>query len=521
MIKNIDNDLLKILLSLPNNDQIRYLYNADVLNNEEKKLCDAIIENYAILGNRNIPSILKKNGMNIEEINSIVPYEESKILIMIDEFIINRRKEYNKKIYNDALDITNYDVFCKEAIDIINKRYKANIEIKERNILDDLAGFVNSDEEELLDGLPTGIKNIDEITHGLPIGKVSSIVGMDKIYRHMVVINMVYKLIMQGKNVLFLSFDYNQKNIYLDLISRHSCDLKFGKSLSKLELVDRKNIDIYNCLYDDIKDYFYTHLVLYDEDDLNMQNIFVFQRLFTIANDKFVKSTNRPIDLIVIDGLSNLHIETSRRVITNRNLVEKEYYSFFKDMSSNFLGTGNEVSIVVTTDSLSSYNDLLNQGVYYNLSHISDIIKIYSSVILAVKGDNSSSRSKVIEVSLLKSLDGNLINQILVKAEKEYNLIHYTLENLDEKVDNEVMLQYLKNKVEELQEENESYESSAKNTNKLLTNYKNESEYYKKQLEIEKSNNKDKNDTNFDLGVDSKLLDLFNSNEQSKEEACN
>ena len=519
MIKNIDDELIKILLSLTNKDQIRYLYNADVLNNEEKKLCDAIIDNYAILGKHNISSVLKQNGMNIEEINSIVPYEESKILIMIDEWTIKRRKQYNQKICNDVLDITNYDVFSKEAIDIINKRYKANIEIKERKILDELECFVDLDEEKLSDGIPTGIKNIDEMTHGLPIGKVTSIVGMDKIYRHMIVINMVYKLIMQGKNILFLSFDYNQKNIYLDLISRHSCDLKFGKSLSKLELINKKNRDTYSCLYRDIKNYFDTHLVLFDEEDLNMQNIFVFQRLFTIANDKFVKSTNNPIDLIVIDGLSNLHIETSRRIITNRNLVEKEYYSFFKDMASNFLGTGDQIPIIVTNESLSTYNELLEQGVYYNLSYISDIVKTYSSVILAVKGDNSSNRSKVIEVSLLKSLDGNLINQILVKADKEYNLIYYTQESLDEKVDNEVMLQYLKNKVEELKEDNERYESAAKFTNNLLENCLNDNRHYKEQLEIERANNK--NDTDTNSNIDSSLLDLFNSEGQSKEKACN
>ena len=83
-------------------------------------------------------------------------------------------------------------------------------------------------------------------------------------------------------------------------------------------------------------------------------------------------------------------------------------------MASNFLGDGNQMPIVVTNESLSTYNELLNEGVYYNLSYISDITKIYSSVILTVKGDGSSRRSKAIEVSLLKSIDGNLINQILV-----------------------------------------------------------------------------------------------------------
>lgn len=518
MIKNIDNELIKILLSLSNKDQIRYLYNADVLNNEEKKLCDAIIDNYAILGKSNISSVLKQNGMNVEEINSIIPYKESKVLIMIDELIINRRKQYNQKIYADMLDMTNYNVFSKEAIDIINKRYKANIEIKDRNVLNELEFLPDLDEEEVSNEISTGIKKIDEAIHGLPVGKVTSIIGMDNIYRHMVVINMVYKLIMKGKNVLFLSFDYNQKNIYLDLISRHSCDFKLDKPLSKLELLNEKNSYIYNCLFKDIKEYFYTHLILFDKDDLNMQNVFVFQRLFTIANDKFVKSTNKSIDLIVIDGLPNLYIDTSRRVITNRSLVEKEYYSFFKDMASNFLGDGNQMPIVVTNESLSTYNELLNEGVYYNLSYISDITKIYSSVILTVKGDGSSRRSKAIEVSLLKSIDGNLINQILVKADKEYNLIYYTQESVDEKNDSEVMIQYLKKEVEELKEDKVVTDSSNEFLKQSLEKSLKDNEYYKEQLAKEKLNNRDKS---IDSEIDSKLLDLFNNEKHSKEERCN
>ena len=73
--------------------------------------------------------------------------------------------------------------------------------------------------------------------------------------------------------------------------------------------------------------------------------------------------------------------------------------------------------------------------------------------------------------------------------------------------------------MEELKEDNERYESAAKFTNNLLENCLNDNRHYKEQLEIERANNK--NDTDTNSNIDSSLLDLFNSEGQSKEKACN
>ena len=97
---------------------------------------------------------------------------------------------------------------------------------------------------------------------------------------------------------------------------------------------------------------------------------------------------------------------------------------FFNDLAINFLGEKVSIPIVVSNISNAEYNDLLNNGVYYKLSFISDIVKTFSSTIYAVKGNNYLDKAHQIELSLLKSLTGNTIDGQLIMAEVEHSKVY-------------------------------------------------------------------------------------------------
>lgn len=460
-LKDIDDEVISITLSEPTIEEVRYLIDSYVLTVSEQKLLERYIECSGLYGVPKIKELLNQLGVNQDEINNKILYDKQTLFDKMCTLITNRRNQENKMIYKKVLEQSDFNVMGNEAVDIINRRYQANIQINDADILADLKDYPNYNViEEIEEGISSGIETIDELTRGIPIGKVSTIISKDREYRHLYVNNLAYNTLMEEKNVLYISINYEKTLVYLEMIARHSCNEKFNKPLSKTELTTKFDENIYNYVYDDVYDQLNNYFKVYDINDFNLQNVFVFQRLFTLANQNFIKKNNKPIDLVIIDGLERLHIDKKRKVLTSRNTVESEYYLFFKEMSLNFVGTNNRIPIVITNESLSVYNEHLENGVYYNLSFISDTIKNYSDLILTVYGDRNLDKQKVINVSLLKFINDNKVNNLKVRADKEYSLIHYKIDSVDEPANSNVLIdrlleerQSLKSKNDELSEE--------------------------------------------------------------------
>ena len=134
-------------------------------------------------------------------------------------------------------------------------------------------------------------------------------------------------------------------------------------------------------------------------------------------------------------------------------------------MAKNFIGTNNKVAIVVTNESLPMYNQHLEDGVYYNLSFISDTIKNYSDLILAVYGDKNLDKQKMIEVSLLKFANDNKVDKVKVRADKEFSLIHYKIDGIDEPANSNVYIKRLIEEKTNLEQENKDLKDSEQKAN--------------------------------------------------------
>ena len=226
------------------------------------------------------------------------------------------------------------------------------------------------------------------------------------------------------------------------------------------DLTTKFNERLYATVYDDIKDKFLNYLSIYDANNFNIQNVFVFQRIFTEADIKFRDLTGKSVEIILIDSISKLRIDTSRKTITNHKVIEKEYYMFLNDMANKFLGENVSVPIVVSNISDAKYNDLLNNGVYYNLSFISDIVKTFSSTIYAIKGSNDLDKSRQIELSLLKSINGNTVDGQLIRAEVEYSKVYNKSNEEQEPANDEVRIGRLEEEVKKLREEKDEKENN-------------------------------------------------------------
>lgn len=447
--KVIDEKFLKIVLSIPSASDIRNLITSGTLTKDEINICETIFRNYSILGKSHIENSLIKMGIDSELLKNIKPYSQDEVFNEVGILIEERRKQMNEEIYKLALDNSTYDQFDKQSIDVINRRYKSRIEIEEDNILEELEDFCNLYNKTPEEVLSFCIDYLDENANGIPVGEITSIVSNDKDNRNTYVINLAYNLISKGKNVLFISLNYNKKTTLLNIISRHSCDEKFKKTLSKKELSTTFDEEAYRYVYNDLIDILKEHLVVYDCKNFNVENVFSFQRLIAKADKSFEESSGKKVDVIIVDGIEQLHIDTDRRIITATNYVETEYYSFFKEIAKDRI-----LPIILTNESLQKYNEMLNSGVYYNLSFISPTVIKYSSVILSIKSNVSMEKKKQIEISILKHPTDNLIDALIVKADKNYSLIHYKINYLEEAENMCVLSERIKKEIRELNDYN-------------------------------------------------------------------
>ncbi|MBE6161906.1 MAG: hypothetical protein E7158_06800 [Firmicutes bacterium] len=460
MKKNIiEEELIKILLSEPTTDNIRQLLNADVLNKDEEKLCNEIFKNYSLIGNYQIKRMLQQLEYESGYLDSIEPKNKDNQSIAVGNLIINRRKKQNEEMYKLALNSSTYDEFNENSIDVINRRYKSVIQINEDTILRDLEDYydLNSNEK----GLSFQIDKLDELTNGIPTG-VTTVIGNNREYRHVYAINLTYNMITKGKNVLYISLNYNKKLTLLDLISRHSYNTeKFNKNLSRVELATAQDENTYKTVYYDLIDDLTSHLVVFDESNFNVQNVFAIQRIIAYASKQFQKATDSSIDLIIVDGIEKLHIDTSRKVVTNRNIVESEYYSFFNDSS---------YPVIITNESLEYYADKINEGNHIQLCYLSDVTKYYSKVILSIRGNSASDKAKEMKLSLLKNPNDNLIDEQLITADKNYSYIKYETNDSDDAANSEVKYGRLEQGCNKLKEENRKLEQQVEDLNKSSMN---------------------------------------------------
>ena len=445
----IEEDLLKILLSELTTDDIRLLLKSDHLNKDEEKICEEMYHNFIFSGSYQIEKILKQNEYDLDYINSIEKINKNKIDEEIENLIISRRKKQNEDLYKLALDDSAYNTFNENTINVINKRYKSIVQINEDNIIEDLEYYyADADNDK---GLSFQLDKLDEITNGIPIG-ITTIISNEKEYRHVYAINLTYNMIINGKNVLYISLNYNKKMTLLDLISRHSCNNeKFNKGISREEIVRFQDENTYRTVYLDFKDTLASNLVLYDTDSCNVQNIFALQRMITCATNQFEKNNNSKIDLVIVDGIEQLHIDTNRKVITNKNAVESEYYKFYKDI---------KYPVVITNEPKKESIDIINSGGHFNMAFLSDSTKYYSNIIISIRGNSSSDKAKKMKLSLLKNPNDQLIDELLITADKNYAYIKYETDGSNDEISKEIKYGRLEKECNEIKEENKKLEES-------------------------------------------------------------
>lgn len=407
----IDDKLIGLLgtKTWPNNYMVKsfieMLFRCKVLNKMEIQLCKAVLEKIELLNTYDIQQVLDELGHSITVKDNIeikdVQYEANKY---IDKRFNQHKREELAQIGQLLNDKVVNRVYTKLLLD----RYAQTIQINKESTLEDyLNSFDETAKNDLDKMISTSCECIDRFLNGgLKGGQLTTILGDDSPARSLWCLNIAYKAITTGKNVLYLTLGTLEKELMKKLMLRHSFDTKFEKELTLNEDAEETyDAELIKIVCNDFYDNLAKHLRIFDDSFFDICTTYSLQKLLVDAEYKFKDSTGRGIDLIIIDSFNYMKLDNGVKKVTSMKTISDEYYTFLRENSKDFLKTNKMIPIVVSMAINEKYNDSFHEGSKMLRYCIPDRINILSDNILAVRSNN-----RLLDVMVVQTNDGEVMD---------------------------------------------------------------------------------------------------------------
>ena len=273
MDKNkISSGIIKLLKSDPEIEKLKDLIETEVLNESEVKLIDDLIFNVGSIGKYALESKLKLIDYDMDEYKNIESLSKYDIDEFIDNIVYQRRCEENKIVLEKALKNSSYEVFEKDCMNLLNKRYETSIYVEKEEDFENLRNYSNDDVLPSSSNCSAGTEYIDELINGLDVGSVTSIVGTSDYYKSLYALNVAYDAISKGKNVLYLSLNQSNKSTYQSFLCRHSYNDRFDKPISIVELKTQFDENLYQEVYCNFENQLKERLIVKDKKNFKVLN---------------------------------------------------------------------------------------------------------------------------------------------------------------------------------------------------------------------------------------------------------
>lgn len=439
MSDDISEELIRIIKSYSNNNNdlvrsIYYLLNADVLNNKEQKVCDDILESIELLNIFDLEKIIKSIDEDIDINDFGDGYEFNEVMNEINKLISDRKKllaiDMKKAAYENIIN-NNFD---RQTVDFVYNRYPEEIVTKMDTTLDELEEIIENTEKLL-----TKYYCIDRYLKGLKDGTITTILGSNVHQKNILCLNIVYNIINEGKNVLYILIGSSKKDLYKRFLIRHSCSKNTFKKLELNTSYNVLNIE-YAKVYHDFKDNLSNNMIIVDESDYFISTHYSLLKTLCAYDNQFRCNTEHGIDVIVVDELSKMKFFNGKKYISNRNTIANEIYSFLKNQSNSLLSSGRKIPIIVTYE----FN---KNNPYDEDGNVPDAVNTLSDNIIKVIDSDTDKTLTNLKVKVLKSINCNVMNiSEIIHCDYDHWYVYDELIEYGE---------YSKEKLNEVQEENE------------------------------------------------------------------
>lgn len=226
-------------------------------------------------------------------------------------------------------------------------------------------------------------------------------------------LNVAYKAILDGFNVLYLSLEVTKENIYYNMLSRHSINKQFSTKLEHLALKRKSLKDsdydyLASTIYPDFKSKS-KGLYIIDETELENYSFFSLQNKFLEIEKLAIKETGKGIDFIIIDHAQLLKFDNSMKSVGNETNVVNAYVSFFRQQVLNWCKTGRQIAgLILSQASREGWKEAVRNEGQYKLTALAEANELEraSSLVLSVYSSNSLKQIKAAKVQILKNRDG-------------------------------------------------------------------------------------------------------------------
>lgn len=453
-MKELDTTLLTILLATTDNKHfvhnIRYLLNADVLSKDEEKVCYSILNQIELCGHIDVTVALHELSYKLDDIENCKELNYASMFTTIDEFIQNRREEENKALMKEAMESGSPQLYTDKMLETFFNRYANNITVREDNDYEKLS------EPEYITPpktMSSANEHIDNLIGGMEVGSIATIVGTYDYYKSLWAINIAYKGLKSGMNILYISLGTKRIEVYKRFLSRHSCDSKFGEPISVDSMDSKCDRTTYDGVYIDFEAVFKEHLIIYDDDEFVVNSHYNLQRLMVYAQKEFLEKTGKGIELIVIDDFSNIKLDNGKRSITNRSVIINEYYKYLHNQAKDLLGTNERINVVITLHAINNFDYFFTNCCDFSLDFVDNEVNILSDYIFTIYVDNDLRKNGNAKLKVLKSYNVTMEESKSEVIDYEHWHLKYAEDNNDDEAHKDELISQLEKENGKLLEE--------------------------------------------------------------------
>lgn len=227
---------------------------------------------------------------------------------------------------------------------------------------------------------------IDKYFTGILPEKTLCIVGNNINVNRFFAIQLIYKALQQKKNICYVSLNSSKELRLLDFIAKNV--LENNRLLTYEDIVNRKlKQEEFEKILKEFKTNYSLSLKVIDETDFIEFNEVYFRRVLSEVNSVFLKTTGKGIEIIVIDSIERLKLNTVKGNIHNETAIITHYLDLFTGLQKSLEFDKSSIVLLSEYTNSGKYTAITNDGnvelcdIKVGLSNYADIIvSVYNNI---------------------------------------------------------------------------------------------------------------------------------------------
>lgn len=230
-------------------------------------------------------------------------------------------------------------------------------------------------------GLNTGVEEINILTDGFKRKQLVTIAGDKNSYCYYSN-TLLIDAIKNNLNVCYISFNSSSDIVLCRLLSSLSENI-LGKKINynNILLGSKYNSDTFKKVLQTFTDNYSKNISFIDNDNFETFDLDWLSKLLFSVNRKFYETTNRPIDIIFVEGLENAKLEKNFNVISSSTSISNAYINYLK----HYANEHNIAVLIFTSLNGKSFRNIAYRNGFMDFTDTVPHIDVMSDIFILCK----------------------------------------------------------------------------------------------------------------------------------------